>query len=131
VKLDTDGFDCRILRTQRKTLSSLNAILFFEYDPHLTGLVGDDSSELISELSKVGYSHALVYDHLGSFLMGVRTDDAAMLADFHEYLVRSNGSAYADICAFPASDTGLYNAIRDSERGVAPMPVVANALGAQ
>jgi FkbM family methyltransferase len=116
VKIDTDGFDCRIIRQELAFLASLRAVVFFEFDPSLTERAGDTVDGLFTELAEAGFGDALVYDNLGNFLLALETQNAEAFADLRSYFERSTGQPYADICVFHESDSVLFQKIRSAER---------------
>jgi FkbM family methyltransferase len=115
VKIDTDGFDCSIIRNDLPTLQGMHSIVFFEYAPKLTRLIGDRCDGLLRQLGAGGYRHALLFDHVGTFLFGLCLDDEETIQDVERYYARRD-DVYADICVFPDEDTHIFDEIRQRER---------------
>lgn len=116
IKIDTDGFDCTIIRHERPLLERLRPVIFFEYDPKLARLVGDNCDDLFEDLRAAGYGQALFYDNLGEFLLGANLNDTPVVADIKSYFARHHHSAYADVCVFPEEDRDVFEEIREAER---------------
>lgn len=113
VKLDTDGFDFPILVQSASVLHRLKPVLFFEYDPSFTAQGEAEARQAIATLDALGYARYLVYDNFGNFLLSV--DNPARFIELNSYLRnnRKHGCViyYFDICAFPATELALFNAI--------------------
>ncbi len=115
LKIDTDGFDCRILRSSAGFLASTRPVIFFEYDPCLCARHDDDAFGVFAELLQFGYSTALFYDNEGAFLASADLQDKRLLEDLHNFYVGKNSTKYADICAFHGQDRDLANSVRANE----------------
>jgi FkbM family methyltransferase len=61
VKVDTDGFELRVLESAREMLRRSHPVLFVEFTPALLRRVGDSPSALPALLMSVGYETADVY----------------------------------------------------------------------
>jgi FkbM family methyltransferase len=61
LKIDTDGFELRVLQSAEEMLRRALPVVFAEYTPSLLQRVGDDPDALPSFLSSVGYTVADVY----------------------------------------------------------------------
>jgi FkbM family methyltransferase len=74
IKIDTDGFDLKVLRGARSLLKRCPH-LFLEFSPyHLRTYGHDDPSSLLPLLSADGYLHMIVYDHVGYPMCHLDTD---------------------------------------------------------
>jgi FkbM family methyltransferase len=56
VKMDVDGFEGKVIRGARETLTKHHPILFFEVTPSALRTNGEDPAELVSVLTGLGYS---------------------------------------------------------------------------
>jgi FkbM family methyltransferase len=65
LKIDTDGFDQRVLRGARQLLVECLPVIFFELAVTLIRDVGDDPSTIFPMLAEMGYERARIYDHVG------------------------------------------------------------------
>jgi FkbM family methyltransferase len=115
VKIDTDGFDTRIVKGAIDFLAATQPVVFMEYDPHLFAANDPDGFGVFAALRGAGYTDALFFENTGGFLARVRLDDAETLADLHAYYSGRGGHAYCDVCVFPASGADVMQAVRRGE----------------
>jgi FkbM family methyltransferase len=103
VKIDTEGYELKILRGASRTLAKHRPPLFFEYFPTLIRREGGDPDALFDLLRQYGYAHFLFYDGGGNLLTsltGGLADPIQSLRRFCE-LQRT----FFDVAAFHASDS--------------------------
>jgi len=115
VKIDTDGFDIAILRGARPWLAVARPVLFFEYDPHFWRPITPDGARLFCELADLGYGPLLAYDNFGWLAWSGSVHDKRRLEELDAWLSGRESSVYVDLCAFPATDTTLFEHFRASE----------------
>jgi FkbM family methyltransferase len=120
VKIDTDGYDCRILRGAYDFIVLAKPVLFFEYTPALLALVGDDGISTLAHLSSLGYRHTLVYDKFGVLEGSLELDDwpgveAMHRANSFDYQGGPYKGPYVDLCAFHDEDSDLFGSLMESE----------------
>ncbi|MBI4566097.1 MAG: FkbM family methyltransferase [Planctomycetes bacterium] len=115
VKIDTDGFDARILREERDVWARGRPILFFEYDPDLAADVKEDVLESLAGLKEIGYEAAMVYNHTGEYLLTIELADERTLRDVTAYFTGFRGTRYADLCAFHGDDADVLEQARTLE----------------
>jgi FkbM family methyltransferase len=116
LKIDTDGFDCAIIRGSAAFVSQTRPVVFFEYDPHLLRAQGDDGLSLFKTLAEMGYRDMLVYANTGCLMEAVRTDDEARLAEIHASCGPLSRPNYVDIAAYHVQDHELFTATLHAER---------------
>ena len=115
VKIDTDGFDTRIVKGAIEFLANAKPVIFMEYDPHLFAANDPDGFGVFAMLRDAGYTEALFFENTGGYLARVRLDDAETLADLHAFYSGRGGHAYCDICVFPAGEADVMQAVRRQE----------------
>lgn len=115
IKVDTDGLDCRILRSDLELLERLKAVLFFEYDPYLFGRFHDDGFQVFQALCNIGYDRLMVYENNGEYLLTTRLTEAQLLEDLHVFYSGRAGARYMDVCAFHDEDSDVCQAVRLAE----------------
>jgi FkbM family methyltransferase len=116
LKIDTDGFDCSILRSELEWLGERKPVIFFEYDPFFFGRQPYEGARIFEDLSTVGYRFAIIYDNFGEYLTSVDLQrDAQILLDIQHYYVGKAGQQYADIAVFHGEDRDLAEQIRKKE----------------
>lgn len=115
LKIDTDGFDCSILRGSIDYLSSAKPIIFFEYDPTFLFDKDDHITTLFTILSSIGYNVAMIYDNFGDYMLSAELTNLDLLNDLHNYISDCDGEYYFDICVFHLVDVDLFEKVRFSE----------------
>lgn len=114
IKVDTDGYDCRILKSEINLLSQTRPVLFFEYDPNYFEYPAE-GLELLERLSEVGYQTALVYENSGDFFVAVDLSDSLLLKDINHYFAGWGGNRYCDICLFHLQDEDISRQLHEEE----------------
>ena len=108
VKIDTDGFDCKIIRGSADFLTAARPAVFFEYDPLLLSRQDDDGLSVFDALRGLGYDSALVYDNLGHFMLSLRLSDLTLLKELHAHFFSYQGERFGDFCVFHSDDRDLF-----------------------
>jgi len=109
LKIDTDGYDTLILRGSEQYLKRSKPILFFEFDPYLVKLNGDDPFSIISYLKECGYYYFIFYISNGDYLLGCSIEQEDIITQLIHYFSGRNVELYTDICAFSVADKPLYD----------------------
>lgn len=115
IKIDTDGFDCKIIRSNLDYLKLNKPVIFFEYDPYFLNLMGDDGLSVFNSLKNIGYEKLLIYDNTSVFKMSLNIQDVKALEELHLYYSGRQSEMYMDICAFHRDDSELADAISELE----------------
>jgi FkbM family methyltransferase len=113
LKIDTDGYDCEIIRNNLGFISRGKPILFFEYAPAWIPAGKDSEFKIFDLLAKAGYSKFIFYygdGELHSF-SGIHNDESAL--SMHEYFARTR--RYGDIVAIHHQDADIYEMIKEKE----------------
>ncbi len=77
IKIDTDGFDYRVLRGGRHCLETRHPVLYFELAPTVLRDQDEDPLGIFPMLRECGYSHFLLYTNFGEFFGVGRLDEPA------------------------------------------------------
>lgn len=112
LKIDTDGFDNKILRASANLLNKAKPVLFFEYDPYFLEKQNEQPTTIFSVLQSSGYKTLILFDNLGNLLCEADIDNERLLQDLTHYY-NQKGSAYMDICALHESDTDMVKPIKN------------------
>jgi FkbM family methyltransferase len=115
MKIDTDGFDGKIIRGSKKILQCSKPVVFFEYDPYFLNQQGDDGISIFHTLKEIGYAGVIIYDNFGRLLLTLPSIDFDRLQEIHSYFSNRNSHLYCDICIFHAEDQDLYEVTRKKE----------------
>jgi FkbM family methyltransferase len=109
LKIDTDGFDLRILRGGKNYLADTKPVLFFEYDRILFEEAGEDGVNTLNILESIGYETAVFYDNYGRLILSAELKDKELISQLHHYI-------YGKKSAFPYYDIALFH-LQDKELG--------------
>ncbi|MEJ6981165.1 FkbM family methyltransferase [Pedobacter sp. P351] len=116
LKIDTDGFDLKILRGSFSYLRQLKPVLFFEYDASYIEEQGDDAIKIFDDLAKLGYKKILYYDNFGKFLLSITTKDTLTINQLYDYLPKGESAFfYYDLCIFHEDDDNLADEVIQKE----------------
>ena len=115
IKIDTDGFDCKILRGASDVLTVAKPVIFFEYDPFFLSQQGDDGISIFKYFMHYGYNNLLIYDNFGDLMLSTSVDNERLLHEIHLYFSGRWGHRYCDICVFHQEDNNLFEVIREQE----------------
>lgn len=115
LKVDTDGFDNKILRGSIDFLKISKPVIFFEYDPFFLSQQNDDGLSIFDELSKVGYQNLLIYENNGELLISADINNKLLLQEIHHFYSGRKSFRYCDICLFHNDDSDLFSVVRQSE----------------
>jgi len=115
LKIDTDGFEFKIIRGAQGWITRIKPVIFFEYDPVCLRQKNEDAVSIFSALSAMGYQSMLVYHNTGEYMLSVNLKDDRLIKDLYEYFSGRRSVVYGDMCAFHQEDSDLFGQIRDSE----------------
>lgn len=90
VKIDTDGFDFKVIRGAAGTLRAHHPALFFEWDRFHLANQGEDFLSIFPLLGELGYENALIFDNFGTLLCELKTSDTRNLGLLMDYTRDSN-----------------------------------------
>ena len=116
VKVDTDGFDGKIIAGARSFIAANKPVLFFEYDPGFYADQNDDGLSFLRTLRDLGYAGGFVYDERGVLERQISLERLEDFVDLHLYLRVSSEVRYVDLCLFHREDTDVQAALLASER---------------
>jgi FkbM family methyltransferase len=115
IKIDTDGFDIKIIKNEIDIFEMSKPIIFFEYDPFLFENLGENGFSVFEELHKIGYEKLVFYDNTGEYLLTTDLNNKLLIEDLHYFFSGRKNLRYCDICAFHSEDSDLADEIRLGE----------------
>lgn len=130
VKIDTDGFDFKIIFGSVNQISVSHPILFIEFDPSFSPK--NEKYEALSAMDAlidVGYIHYVIFDNFGNYMFSFSERAAEKFRDLFCFLEQSRysgaGVVYLDVCCFAEKDTDIFDQLVEAERAntLVPMPV--------
>jgi FkbM family methyltransferase len=106
LKIDTDGFDNKIIRGAKTYLLESKAAVFFEYDPFFLAKQGELGVDIFDFLVSLGYAKFLIFDNIGDFLITLDHRSKSQFLELHAYF-NKGGKQYMDILALHACDEDI------------------------
>lgn len=117
LKVDTEGFDCRILRGGMQFIARVKPIITVEYNRENMDRIGEPGLPTLFALRALGYRDVLVYDESNRLLLATTLHEETVLRDLHDYAPgRGSDIYYYDIVLFHADDADLAERFIESER---------------
>lgn len=108
LKIDTDGYDLKIIRGAKEYLTKKQPILFFEFDRYLLAQCNDAGLPTIQLLKNIGYNTIMFYDNRGRFLLSTTLEQTSLIEQLYNYTYKKEGSfPYYDVCLFHTKDEEL------------------------
>jgi FkbM family methyltransferase len=105
IKIDTEGFEFKILRGAKGILARHQPVLFLEFFPDLIRQQGDGPDALFELLAAHGYAQYLFYDGAGRLLTGAPSGDLDEIRALRRYC--ELGHSFFDVTAFPKAALAL------------------------
>jgi hypothetical protein len=116
LKIDTDGYDLKIIRGSMDLIKQNKPIIFFEYDRTYLDAVSDKGLPTLSNLKELGYYGTVFYDNYGRFLLSTKLEDSNLLNQLDAYIEKRSGAfPYYDICLFHKDDTDIFDSLVEVE----------------
>ncbi len=127
LKVDTDGFDCRVLRGAGGVIANAKPSILFEYSPVWHMRTGDAMYQRIfSELAEWGYTVFSYYDNFGVLVTTLSIENEHIISDLISYLLHSG--SYFDVCCFHDTRKSMREEFLTKEKafyeGVQPVRVL-------
>ncbi len=116
VKIDTDGYDMRVLRGGMHFIKTHTPTLFFEYQKAYWSHANDGLT-ILKKLRAVDYRDILFYDCFGELLLATTLDDRNVIDALDDYVTRGEPAiAYYDVCVFHKKESALAHQFITNER---------------
>lgn len=116
LKIDTDGFDFKILRGSMDLLKQFKPVLFFEYDADFLEEQNEHGTQTLNALQQLGYHQIIYYDNYGKMLLSTTLDNQLLIDQLYIYMRKREGAfPYYDVCVFHQDDDKLANEIIKQE----------------
>ncbi len=126
LKIDTDGFDFRVLRGARHLLSEAKPVIFFELSPrHYVKAGQDDPQGVLPFLITMKYKFIIFYDWTGHLIAGLdasKPEAASCLSQLVSYAHVLG--RYYDVLAFHEEQEESYKIFlrNETDRFAPPLP---------
>lgn len=103
LKIDTDGFDFKVIRGGCDYLKENMPLLYFEWDKAFCHEQGEDPLSIFPLLDKIGYSQCILFDNYGNYYDCVATSDTHLLQSHLDNTIGEGLPYYYDVLAIPAN----------------------------
>lgn len=115
LKIDTDGFDFKIMKGATELLKTSKPVIFTEFDQNLMRQINEDYNEMFDFFRSLDYKYVIFYDNFGDYLISLNLDEAEKIKDITNYFDFRNTDIFCDICVFHKDDKDLFEQTRKSE----------------
>ena len=119
LKIDTDGYDYKVLRSAARLLDSAKPALFFELSPLHLSYYGEEPFSIFDFLSAKGYEKVLFYDNTGYPLIFIKTCDIEYIRQILNYSY-IKGNIYFDVLAIHSAYNEQFNQFHKMELAFYP-----------
>lgn len=99
IKIDTDGFDFKVIRGAIQILKRWKPLVFFEWDKAYCKEQGEEPLSIFPILDNLGYSDCILFDNFGNPFDFVRTNELTKLGDYIEKTIGDGLPFYYDVLA--------------------------------
>lgn len=122
LKVDTEGFDPKVLRGASRILSDDRPVVLFEHNRANLSVIGEDNVSAFVHLRNAGYGPTIIWDAFGRMILGSDLSHTEIIEDLHGY-VGFNGrllsaAVYLDACLFHRQDEDVARSCVTRERQV-------------
>lgn len=116
LKIDTDGYDTKIIRGGMEYIKKMHPVIFFELDRFLLSRADENGPDTLSQLKNIGYTRAIFYDNNGRFLLDANLADEKLIRELYQYTYRKSGAfPYYDVSVFHREDDDIAEAVITEE----------------
>lgn len=107
IKIDTEGFDFKIIRGATELIQSLKPVIYCEYNRENLDVLGENPLDTFKILADIGYTDIVYFDNYGKFILSDSLKNEKLLNDLHDY-IRNGSFSYFDVCIFHEIDKQLF-----------------------
>ncbi len=115
LKIDTDGFDFKIMKGAVKFLKSSKPVIFTEFDQNLMKEIKEDFNDMFEFFKSLDYLFVIFYDNFGDYLISLDLNEKEKIEDITNYFDNRNTDKFCDICVFHTDDKDLFENVRKNE----------------
>lgn len=116
LKIDTDGFDCQIIKGNFDVIRKYKPALFFEYAPPWFPGGKDSQADIFDFLQQRDYTGFIFYDAAGNYIISCNDDSWKKISSEMHFYLSYNRSGFGDIAVFHKDDASLFNFCVDREK---------------
>ena len=116
LKVDTEGYDLRILRGASGILARDQPVITFELNRENLEPLGDSVSDFFDYLVNLGYQHFILHDAGGRLICALDWHEKSTFLDLYQYSNLGQPIYYCDISVFHETDKGLFETFLAAQR---------------
>jgi FkbM family methyltransferase len=116
MKVDTEGYDLRILRGASGILARDQPVITFELNRENLEPLGDSVGDFFDYLVNLGYHHFILHDAGGRLICALGQHEKSVFLDLYQYSNLGQPIYYFDISVFHETDKGLFEKFLAAER---------------
>jgi len=98
IKIDTDGYDYKVLRGSDILLNRAHPVIFFELMPKFLLKIGEDPMSIFDYLARRGYQNVLFYDNTGIPVIKINISEREYISQLINY--EKNKNSLFDVLSF-------------------------------
>lgn len=100
MKIDTDGFDFKVIRGARNYIENVKPIIFFEWSKEELNIQRENELSIFPELEAMGYKDILLFDNFGNKLLSISSANIEVLEYMANYTMNNDKRiCYYDVLA--------------------------------
>lgn len=125
LKIDTEGFDCAIIRSGQKIIESFKPVISFEYNRDNMAALKENGLQTLQILRELGYTGLVVHDCGGRYFDTLVLEDWHHIENLHHYADGiSSAVYYFDYTLFHETDSDIFRQFSESENANRRTPTV-------
>jgi FkbM family methyltransferase len=121
IKVDTEGYDMRILRGAYALLTSAKPVITFELNKDNIEPLGDDFPKFLAYLIGFGYDYFFLTDPHGNPVCTLGAGDERLFASLYNFSGYGHAIHYFDVWTFHRNDRDLFDKFMALEK-ILPTP---------
>jgi len=112
LKIDTDGFDAKIIMASIDLISRVMPVVYVEYSPNGSPHVEQECREMINRLCDIGYIYFHIFDNFGNHILRLSFNELFHLNELIAYVRNCRKDLrpavfYFDICAITNDNSDI------------------------
>lgn len=116
LKIDTDGYDFKIINGASDYINKVKPIIFCEYDWIFMKENNINGIDELKKLTKYGYEKIMYFDNLGRYFLSCSLNDYPIILSMNYYIAERKGKIpYFDIAIFSNEDLDVFNFLLSQE----------------
>jgi len=115
LKIDTEGFDVKIIRGASGLIDAVKPAIYFEYNRHNMDEIGEKGVDTLYWLKEKGYDDILFFEDNGQFILSGSLSDKRLIDQLHHWVGISTNIYYFDLIVFHKDDKDIAEQFIKSE----------------